>query len=81
MAQSGASPNYLRTFSTLKASRVLAACEHAIEAVILASQIKSKVVLQRLISLRRELDPWNYTEYVQNLDAQIRPLLKAGWYQ
>jgi transcriptional regulator with XRE-family HTH domain len=60
---------------------VEAACEHAIEAVILVSHIKSKVVLQRLISLQHELDPWKYTESVQRLDAKIRPLLKTDWYQ
>ncbi len=65
----------------VRQKNVEAACEHAIEAVTLASQIKSKVVLQRLVSLRHELDPWKYTEYVQHLDAQMTPLLKAGWYR
>jgi hypothetical protein len=65
----------------VRQKNVEAACEYAIEAVTLASQIKSKVVLQRLVSLRHELDPWKYTEYVQNLDEQMTPLLKAGWYR
>ena len=62
----------------VRQKEVEAACKHAIEAVKVASQIESKVVTQRLISLRHELDPWNYTEDVQNLDAQLRSLLKTG---
>ena len=65
----------------VRQKEVEAACEHANEAVLLASQIKSKVVVQRLLFLQRELDPWKNTEYVQGLDAKIRPLLKMEWYQ
>jgi transcriptional regulator with XRE-family HTH domain/tetratricopeptide (TPR) repeat protein len=65
----------------IQQKEVEAACEHAIEAVILVSHIQSKVVLQRLLSRQHELDPWKYTESVQRLDAKIRPLLKTDWYQ
>jgi transcriptional regulator with XRE-family HTH domain/tetratricopeptide (TPR) repeat protein len=76
-------PNLLADLAGTYAQQkeVEAACEHAIEAVTLVSHMKSKVVLQRLLSLQNQLAPWKDTESVQRLDAKIRPLLSTDWYQ
>ncbi len=54
---------------------------HALEAAKTIAEIKSPVVFQRLLTLRRELEPWKNTQYVKNLDKQLVPLLTSGWYR
>lgn len=56
------------------------ACSIATEAVKLIDQIKSQVVLQRILNLRKELEPWRSTEYVSALDNHISSLLTSDWY-
>jgi hypothetical protein len=51
------------------------ACRRAIQAVTFATQIKLQKVIRRLLSLRRELEPWKDTRYVQALDSHLMPLL------
>jgi DNA-binding SARP family transcriptional activator len=51
------------------------ACGCAIQAINIAMQINSKVLLQRLLTLRSDLDPWKETCYVQDLDRCTEPLL------
>lgn len=50
------------------------ACECALQAMDIAAQIKSQVSLQRLHTLREDLEPWKETQYVINLDNHIYPL-------
>ena len=50
------------------------ACKHADEVLLIMVQLKSARVFQRMLDLRRELEPWKQTEYVQNLDKQIATL-------
>ena len=54
------------------------ACGCAIKAVDIATQINSKVSVQRLLTLRATLEPWKETRYVQDLDKAIGPLLTSG---
>jgi tetratricopeptide (TPR) repeat protein len=54
------------------------ACEYAFQAMNIATQIKSQVSLQRLLTLRGELEPWKETQYVRDLDKHIVPLLSPG---
>jgi hypothetical protein len=51
------------------------ACGCAIQAINIATQINSKVLLQRLLTLRSDLEPWKETCYVQDLDKCTEPLL------
>lgn len=51
------------------------ACRRAIQAVTFATQIKLQKVIRRLLSLRRKLEPWKDTRYVQALDSHLMPLL------
>ncbi len=51
------------------------ACEYAMRAIDIAAQIGSKVLLQRLLLLRNDLEPWEETCSVQDLDRAIGPLL------
>jgi hypothetical protein len=57
------------------------ACTHALQAVTIVAQIKAQTVLQRLLTLRQNLEPWKDTQYVQNVDGQMTSLLKSGWYR
>lgn len=56
------------------------ACSIAIEAVTMIDQIKSQVVLQRILDLRKELESWRSTESVSRLDNHISSLLTSDWY-
>jgi transcriptional regulator with XRE-family HTH domain len=51
------------------------ACDHAIQALSITAQTKSKTVLKRLLTFRKELETWNDTEAVKNLDRQMAPLI------
>jgi DNA-binding SARP family transcriptional activator len=53
------------------------ACGCAVKAVDIATQINSKVSVQRLLALRDTLEPWKETRYVQDLDKAIGPLLTS----
>lgn len=50
-------------------------CKYASEALGIMIQLRSARVLQRLLALRGELEPWKRTEYVRNLDQRIAALL------
>ncbi|MHB8598867.1 MAG: helix-turn-helix domain-containing protein [Ktedonobacteraceae bacterium] len=50
------------------------ACRHATEALQIMVQLQSTRVFQRLLDLRRELEGWNNTEHVKNLDQQMAML-------
>lgn len=47
------------------------ACRLAKEGLLIVVQLKSARVLQRLLDLRHELDPWKHTEDVKSLDGQL----------
>lgn len=51
--------------------KVEEACRRASQALALIEQRKSVKTLQRLSHFRRELDPWQDTRYVRELDEQI----------
>jgi transcriptional regulator with XRE-family HTH domain len=51
------------------------ACENAMKAMDIANQIKSKVSLLRLLTLREGLDPWKEAQYVKNLDEKLTSLV------
>ena len=57
------------------------ACYHASQAITLTGQAKSPAILQRLLTLRQELEPWKDTQYLKNLDEQLEPLLMPGWHR
>lgn len=54
------------------------ACEHAIQALSITAQTKSKTVLKRLLTLRKELETWKNTQAVKNLDRQMALLIPGG---
>lgn len=56
------------------------ACSIATEAATLVDQIKSQVVLQRILNLRKELEPWRSTASVSELDNHISSILMSDWY-
>ncbi len=47
------------------------ACEQATQALSILAQTKSQAVAKRLLTLRHELEPWNETHSVHNLDQQM----------
>ena len=57
------------------------ACERAIEALSITAQTKSRTVVQRLFTLRSELEPWKETQDVRNLDEQIALFIPLGGYR
>jgi tetratricopeptide (TPR) repeat protein len=57
---------------------VEAACEHITQAIIILAQTRSKTVMQRLLTLRQDLDPWHDTSYVKTIDNHIEALV-SGW--
>jgi len=54
------------------------ACAYAIQAINIATHIHSRVLYQRLLTLRSTLDRWKETSYVQELDGSIEQLLVSG---
>lgn len=56
------------------------ACGYAMKAVDIIKSIHSKIVLQRLLTLRDSLNAWKGTRYVQELDECMKPLLASGKY-
>ncbi|HJT55330.1 MAG TPA: helix-turn-helix transcriptional regulator [Ktedonobacteraceae bacterium] len=65
----------------IRQGEIEVACDYTLQAVTLIAQIKSPVVFQRLVTLRRDLDQWENTPQVQNLDEHLTPLLSQGWYR
>ncbi len=57
------------------------ACSQAIKALAITAQIKSQPVLQRVLTIRSQLEPWKDTQHVNNLDRHLAPILTAGWYR
>ncbi|HEU5382853.1 MAG TPA: BTAD domain-containing putative transcriptional regulator [Ktedonobacteraceae bacterium] len=57
------------------------ACNHALQATTIVAQIKAQTVLQRLLTLRKDLEPWKDTQWVKNVDSHMAPLLTSGWYR
>jgi DNA-binding SARP family transcriptional activator len=47
------------------------ACKHAMHAVLITGQTRSGVAVQRLFSLRRELEPWKDTISVRSFDENL----------
>src|SRR5260370_33760521 len=54
-----------------------AACGRAVEASILATQIKLQKVMQRLFVLRQKMGSWNDTQSVQSSDQHLTSSLTA----
>jgi hypothetical protein len=50
------------------------ACNIAEEALAIIEQTKSKLVLQRMLALRQELEQWNDTQDVKNLHRRIETI-------
>jgi tetratricopeptide (TPR) repeat protein len=73
-------PTYLADLAStyIRQGEVGKACEQAIQAVAIAAQIKSRMVTERLLTLRRELEPWKDTQSVKNLDGHLAPLLLSA---
>jgi hypothetical protein len=65
----------------VKQGEIEEACGQAAQAATMTAQIKSKINVQRLITLRHQLEPWKDTQYVKNLDQHMRPLITSGWYR
>jgi tetratricopeptide (TPR) repeat protein len=57
------------------------ACKHATEALSITAQTKSRTVVQRLLTLRSELERWRDTTDVRNLDEQMALLIPLGGYR
>jgi DNA-binding SARP family transcriptional activator len=74
-------PIYLSTLAGvyIQQREIEEACERVIQATSIVAQTKSKTVLQRLLKLRHELEPWKDTLYVERLDTHMRPLLTSEW--
>jgi transcriptional regulator with XRE-family HTH domain len=51
------------------------AYKHAMQALLITEQTKSGVAVQRLLTLRRELEPWKDTLFVRAIDECLEPLL------
>ncbi len=47
------------------------ASKHAIQALELTDLTKSDLVLQRLLKVRADMQPWETTKYVKDFDAQM----------
>ncbi len=54
------------------------ACDCALKAMQIATQINSNISLQRLLTLRSSLEPWKETGYVQKFDKAISLRLTVG---
>lgn len=69
-------PTYLRDLADthVKKGEIEEACERAIQAVTIASQVQLQKVVKRLFTLRQELEPWKDTQYVRSLDDHLAPL-------
>lgn len=57
------------------------ACDHANQALNLIEQTRSGRVFQRVLKLRRELEPWKNMLYVNQLDEHIVSMLKSGTFR
>lgn len=57
------------------------ACSHALQATTMIAQIKAQTVLQRLLTLREDLEPWRDTHQVGSVDEQMAFLLSSEWYR
>ena len=70
-------PTYLADLASvdIRQGEIEEACERANQAVAIAVQIKSQMVTERLLTLRRELEPWKNMQHVKNLDEHLAPLL------
>ncbi len=51
------------------------ACEYANQSLSYIEQTKSVRVFQRVLSVRRALEPWNHTPYVRELDGRMATVL------
>jgi tetratricopeptide (TPR) repeat protein len=47
------------------------ASEHAMQSLSILAQTKSQTTVKRLLAFRQELEPWQDTQSVKNLDEQI----------
>jgi transcriptional regulator with XRE-family HTH domain len=55
----------------LQQGEIEEACKRAIQAATIASQIKLQKVIQRLLKLRQELEPWKDTPHVQAFTSHL----------
>src|SRR5450755_928048 len=62
-----------RTFT--QQSEIEEACDHAIQAIIILAQLQSRTGIRRLLTLRRDMNPWLDTSYVKNVDEHLEALL------
>jgi transcriptional regulator with XRE-family HTH domain len=53
------------------------ACHYAQQALAKVEQIRSARTLQRVLTLRREMEPWQHEPVVKTLDEQIRTVEKV----
>jgi tetratricopeptide (TPR) repeat protein len=58
----------------IRQGEISEACNQAFQALTI-DPVKSQMVVQRVVMLRRELEPWKSTQDVKNLDEKIRPFL------
>ena len=61
----------------LRRGDIEGACGQAVQAATIAAQIKLQKVVQRLFTLREELEPWKDTSYVKVLDGHLAPLVNT----
>ncbi|MBV9021702.1 MAG: hypothetical protein JOZ71_13425 [Ktedonobacteraceae bacterium] len=57
------------------------ACDHLIQALMITAHLKSQPVMQRILTTRRQLEPWKQTYAVNHVDAHLAPFLTADWYR
>jgi hypothetical protein len=54
------------------------ACERAVQAMEIIVCTRSRTVIQRLLQLRQDLEPWRHTIHVKKVDEQLEALLVSG---
>ncbi len=62
----------------LQQGEIEEACERAVQAATMASQIKLQKVIQRLFRFRQELEPWKDTLSVKKLDSSLISLFVSN---
>src|SRR6266536_2060977 len=62
-----------RTFT--QQGEIEEACAYAIQAIILLAQLQSRTGMQRLLTLRQDLEPWIETSSVKKVDEHLETLL------
>lgn len=70
-------PTLLIDFSSthIRQKNIEQACDYALQAMSATTQIQSRVIVLRLLALRKDLEPWEETPHVKNLDKQLTSLI------